>query len=203
MGGGLVRWFDSTHAQSYENIQQTHKNTTKTHKQKTKTHLQNQPRIHNTIHHKGNNILLRRIQNTTNSTTNRIPTTPAQLPHKTQPKQHEQKRRHIQKMATRKTKHKINTDQARKQRQIRQLQNKTYGRKRCKWCNKTFTRKHTRQQYCSKTCAYQSQLEHDRIWHRTHKQRKRLGTGRITGTHNKDHNIEKQIIQKEKKRLGL
>lgn len=89
-------------------------------------------------------------------------------------------------------------------RQIREENNRQYNKSKCNWCGHPYIRRHTRQKYCSQECQKEAHLEQDRQYqYKRRKQRKRLGTTRITEHKQEDDNIEQQVIQEERRRTGI
>ncbi len=98
----------------------------------------------------------------------------------------------------------INTKHARRMRQIREENTHQYNKSKCYWCGHPYIRRHTRQKYCSPECQKEAHLEQDRQYqYKRRKQRKRLGTTRITEHKQEDDNIEQQVIQEERRRTGI
>jgi predicted nucleic acid-binding Zn ribbon protein len=82
-----------------------------------------------------------------------------------------------------------------------------YPKTKCAYCGKTYTKKHNRQKYCSKTCSKNAKREQDRkAWIRWfHKNKKtlyqtRLGTRTIGPKPNPNPEREAEIIKNEKQR---
>lgn len=85
-----------------------------------------------------------------------------------------------------------------------------YPKAKCKWCGKTYTKTHNRQQYCSDYCRKEAKKEQDQK-HRlkwVHKNKERLyqtqlGTRTIGPHKNNDDEREHEIIRNEIERIGL
>ena len=85
-----------------------------------------------------------------------------------------------------------------------------YPEGKCKWCGKTYTKTHNRQEYCSNHCRKEARREQNRN-HRLHnyyKNRKKehqttIGTRTIGAKRNPDPEREAEIVQNEIQRIGL
>lgn len=85
-----------------------------------------------------------------------------------------------------------------------------YPKSKCKYCGKTYTKTHNRQEYCSKECRTEARKEQKRNWALTYyyKNKKRINQTRIgtptIGPHKHENDDrEAEIIQKEIDRIGL
>ena len=85
-----------------------------------------------------------------------------------------------------------------------------YPEKKCAYCGKPFTKKHNRQKYCSKECAYQAHREKHRIRnmryyyrHRERINKTKIGTRTIGPKPNNNPEREAEILQNEIERIGL
>ena len=85
-----------------------------------------------------------------------------------------------------------------------------YPKAKCKWCGAIYEKTHNRQQYCTKECAKKAKEEQDQKhrlkWVNKNKERlyqTQLGTRTIGPKPNPDPEREAEIVQNERKRLGL
>ena len=85
-----------------------------------------------------------------------------------------------------------------------------YPKAKCKYCGKTYTKHHNRQEYCSDTCRKYARQEKKRIYNSRYyyKNRKRLhqtliGTRTIGPKPNPDKDREADIVRNEVQRVGL
>ena len=85
-----------------------------------------------------------------------------------------------------------------------------YPKTKCAYCGKTFTKKHNRQIYCSKTCAENSRKDKKRIYNSRYyyKNKQRILTtakGTTTMSPKRNPNVEREaeIVQNEIRRIGL
>lgn len=84
---------------------------------------------------------------------------------------------------------------------------------KCKWCGRTFTKQHNRQEYCSKKCSKEAKKEQNRNnqhkWYHRNKnkpfihQRNQIGTRPIGQHRHEDEQKEYETIRKEIQRIGL
>ena len=88
-----------------------------------------------------------------------------------------------------------------------------YPQAKCKWCGKTYTKKHNRQTYCSDKCRKEAKKEQNRNnfhrWYHRNKnrpgihQKNQLGTRPIGAHRHQDPNKEAEVINNEIQRIGL
>jgi predicted nucleic acid-binding Zn ribbon protein len=85
-----------------------------------------------------------------------------------------------------------------------------YPKAKCQYCGKTYTKHHNRQMYCSDECRTNAKKEQDtkaRLrWVNKNKDRlyqTQLGTRTIGPHKHTDEQREQEIVQNEKRRLGL
>lgn len=77
----------------------------------------------------------------------------------------------------------------------------------CKWCGKTYRKKHNRQVYCSPHCSQQGRRYLKTIWQRTYRKKYGIpltvGTGGLGKTPRPTHEEELQTVEKELRKHGL
>ena len=85
-----------------------------------------------------------------------------------------------------------------------------YPKSKCKYCGKTYTKKHNRQEYCSEHCRKEARKEQKRNWalQYYYKNKKTINTTRIgtrtIGPHKHPEDEKEQtIVQNEIDRIGL
>ena len=85
-----------------------------------------------------------------------------------------------------------------------------YPQSKCKYCGQTFTKTHNRQEYCTKECRDNARQEKRRTYNLRYynKNKNRIhhkypGTNTLAPHRNPDPQRETEIIQNEKRRIGI
>lgn len=84
----------------------------------------------------------------------------------------------------------------------------------CKWCGKTFTKKHNREEYCNEKCRKYGNQENTRNRVRIFRKKYYLifdekqkyggvGTGFLTSKRKENFDLEYYAIQNEKRKLNI